>query len=238
MQPGRSGGLGSIAGGTGTGAGNSAGTRRRCRGREATHPSARRARRFRSPTLRASSQSFARSFKNCYQTQGLNIDPGMSGSVTMVVKIAPNGEVNSVDPGGNTGLSDPVVRCITRVLKNAQFDAPGSSGWTVPTSQLSSSSSSQLVLSRRAASSRARTRRSRFVPPIPLPPGLGCPFASSPAEHLRATQHRREQSEPESRAQFAPSRALRREPEPEKKAQITGDSARAVGIVDTASRDR
>ena len=51
----------------------------------------------------------------------------MSGSVTMVVKIAPNGEVNSADSGANTGLSDGVVKCIARALKNAQFDAPGSS---------------------------------------------------------------------------------------------------------------
>jgi hypothetical protein len=55
----------------------------------------------------------------------------MAGSVTMSVKIAPNGEVNSADAAANTGLSDGVVRCIQRALKNAQFDAPGSSGSTL-----------------------------------------------------------------------------------------------------------
>ena len=66
-------------------------------------------------------------FRLCYN-QGLAQDPGRSGSVTMVVKIAPNGEVDSANAANNSGLSDSVVKCIQRALKNAQFDAPGSSG--------------------------------------------------------------------------------------------------------------
>jgi len=131
VQPGRSGGLGSIAGGTGTGAGNSAGTLTAVQGPRGDASIGATSASVPVSNLESVVAKLRPKFKNCYQTQGLNIDPGMSGSVTMVVKIAPNGEVNSVDPGGNTGLSDPVVRCITRVLKNAQFDAPGSSGSTV-----------------------------------------------------------------------------------------------------------
>jgi hypothetical protein len=51
--------------------------------------------------------------------------------VTITVKIAPNGEVNSADATQNAGLSDGVVRCIARKIKNAQFDPPGGSGSTL-----------------------------------------------------------------------------------------------------------
>ncbi len=69
-------------------------------------------------------------FRSCYN-QGLNTDPTMSGKVMLSVKIAPNGEVSSADPSGNTGLSAGVVACLVRKVKNAQFDAPGPTGSTL-----------------------------------------------------------------------------------------------------------
>jgi hypothetical protein len=68
-------------------------------------------------------------FKACYN-KGLSVDPSMSGKVTMTVKIGPNGEVASVTPN-NQGLSSEVVECISRKLRNAQFDPPGGGGSTV-----------------------------------------------------------------------------------------------------------
>ena len=127
MQPGRSGGLGGIAGATGTGAGTGAGTGQVVAGPKgdasigATSASV--------PVANAERviAGLRPKFRLCYN-QGLAQDPGMSGSVTMVVKIAPNGEVDSANAANNSGLSDSVVKCIQRALKNAQFDAPGSSG--------------------------------------------------------------------------------------------------------------
>ncbi len=69
-------------------------------------------------------------FKACYQ-QGLASDPSMSGKVVMSTKIGPNGEVASVSPASNSGLSDGVVQCIARAIRNAQFDAPGGGGSTL-----------------------------------------------------------------------------------------------------------
>ena len=59
-------------------------------------------------------------FRLCYN-QGLALDPGMSGQVTMSARVSPNGEVSSVVPVGNAGLSDSVLKCIARALKNASF---------------------------------------------------------------------------------------------------------------------
>jgi TonB family protein len=69
-------------------------------------------------------------FRSCYNS-GLNVDPTMSGRVMLSVKISPNGEVSGVDPSGNTGLSDQVVQCLVRKVRNAQFDAPGPTGSTL-----------------------------------------------------------------------------------------------------------
>jgi hypothetical protein len=130
VQPGHGGGLGGIAGAQGAGAGGGSGTLQAVQGPRgdasigATSSSAPVA------NLERVIAGLRPKFRLCYN-QGLAGDPGMSGSVTMVVKIAPNGEVNSADAGNNTGLSDGVVKCIARALRNAQFDAPGSSGSTV-----------------------------------------------------------------------------------------------------------
>jgi hypothetical protein len=69
-------------------------------------------------------------FRSCYNA-GLNVDPTMSGKVQLSVKIKPNGEVDVVNPSGNTGLSDSVVKCLIRKVQNAQFDAPGPTGSTL-----------------------------------------------------------------------------------------------------------
>lgn len=69
-------------------------------------------------------------FKRCYE-KGLASDPAMSGAVTIVTKVAPNGEVSSADPQGNSGLSADVVSCIQKAVRGAQFDAPGGSGSTI-----------------------------------------------------------------------------------------------------------
>jgi len=69
-------------------------------------------------------------FRACYN-QGLNSDPGMSGKVTISAKISPNGEVANADALNNTGLSQGVVQCLLRRVKNAQFDPPGPNGSTI-----------------------------------------------------------------------------------------------------------
>ncbi|HEY2516315.1 MAG TPA: AgmX/PglI C-terminal domain-containing protein [Polyangiaceae bacterium] len=130
VQPGRSGGLGGIAGSQGSGAGSGSGTLAPVQGPKGDASIG-----ATSATVPVSNAErviagLRPKFRLCYN-QGLAQDPGMSGSVAMTVKIAPNGEVNSADAASNSGLSDSVVKCIARALKNAQFDAPGSSGSTL-----------------------------------------------------------------------------------------------------------
>lgn len=69
-------------------------------------------------------------FRACYN-KGLASDPGMAGGVTIVTKVGPNGEVATADASNVSGLSSDVVSCIQRVVRNAQFDAPGGSGSTI-----------------------------------------------------------------------------------------------------------
>jgi hypothetical protein len=77
-------------------------------------------------------------FRRCYE-QGLALDPGMSGSVTILAKVLPNGEVSTVAGSGNTGLSEAVVKCISRALKDATFgSSPAGSSLQVPTKFVSS----------------------------------------------------------------------------------------------------
>jgi len=63
-------------------------------------------------------------FRQCYQT-GLNENASMSGKATMVVKIAPNGEVQSVSVGSNEGLSNGVTSCVASHLQKATFTGNG-----------------------------------------------------------------------------------------------------------------
>ncbi len=69
-------------------------------------------------------------FRSCYN-KGLANDPSMAGKLTMAIKIAPNGEVQSVSKVGGSGLSPDVEACIMRKTRNASFDAPGGGGSTI-----------------------------------------------------------------------------------------------------------
>jgi hypothetical protein len=62
-------------------------------------------------------------FRACYN-KGLDANPSMSGKVTLIAKVGPNGEVTSTDSADNVGLSTAVVSCLLRKLGTAQFD-PG-----------------------------------------------------------------------------------------------------------------
>jgi hypothetical protein len=66
-------------------------------------------------------------FRACYN-RGLADDSGMSGKVTVVAQIAPNGEVSGTRIESNTGLSAKVIDCLERRIGGAQFDQPGASG--------------------------------------------------------------------------------------------------------------
>ena len=126
------GGLGNIGGGTGgSGTGQSAGTETKVKGPTGDVGS------LSSSTVGAPINNADRvvaglrgRFKSCYQ-RGLSEDPTMSGKVTLVAKIGPNGEVTGVTPSGTSGLSPAVVGCLQGVVNRATFDPPGGSGSTV-----------------------------------------------------------------------------------------------------------
>lgn len=65
--------------------------------------------------------------KRCYNT-GLNVDPTQAGKLVILVKVAPNGEVDSATVSSNSGLSPTVANCIMSVARRAKFDPPGAAG--------------------------------------------------------------------------------------------------------------
>jgi TonB family protein len=65
--------------------------------------------------------------KMCY-TKGLEVDPSQNGRIVILIKVAPNGEVDNASVANNSGLSPSVASCILRAVKNAKFDAPGGTG--------------------------------------------------------------------------------------------------------------
>ncbi|MBV9949231.1 MAG: AgmX/PglI C-terminal domain-containing protein [Myxococcales bacterium] len=65
--------------------------------------------------------------KKCYQ-RGLESDPTQAGKIVILIKVAPNGEVDSASVQSNSGLSAQVASCIASVARRAKFDAPGPSG--------------------------------------------------------------------------------------------------------------
>ena len=69
-------------------------------------------------------------FRRCYEI-GLSHDPSQAGRAVLTAKIAPNGEVASVDVTSITGLSSGVGTCLARALRGAQFSAPGGTGSTL-----------------------------------------------------------------------------------------------------------
>ena len=59
-------------------------------------------------------------FRACYN-RGLASNPELQGSVRIVAKIGPNGEVLSATPQGGGGLGDEVVSCVVRRVQSAHF---------------------------------------------------------------------------------------------------------------------
>ncbi|MGA2449013.1 MAG: AgmX/PglI C-terminal domain-containing protein [Polyangiaceae bacterium] len=68
--------------------------------------------------------------KRCYQ-KGLEVDPTQSGKIVVLIKVAPNGEVDSASVVSNTGLTPGVASCIVSAARRAKFDAPGATGSTI-----------------------------------------------------------------------------------------------------------
>jgi hypothetical protein len=130
VQPGKGGGLGSIAGPGAPGAGGGGGTLNAVQGPKGSVETGASSATVPVANAERVIAGLRPKFRLCYNN-GLQQDPGMSGAVTMTVKIAPNGEVNGADASSNTGLSSGVVACIARALRNAQFDPPGASGSTL-----------------------------------------------------------------------------------------------------------
>ncbi len=71
-------------------------------------------------------------FRRCYE-QGLASNPEMQGSVTLVAKIGPNGEVQGVSGGGGGGLG-AIVPCLKAVVSSGGFSPPegGGANVTIP----------------------------------------------------------------------------------------------------------
>jgi hypothetical protein len=65
--------------------------------------------------------------KRCYQAS-LNRAPLQAGRVVILVTVAPDGGVASVDVGASTGLSASALQCIVQGAATARFPAPGGAG--------------------------------------------------------------------------------------------------------------
>ncbi len=103
-------------------------------------------------------------FKRCYQA-GLNHNPEMAGSVSLVARVGPNGEVTSVG-GSASGPLSKIVPCLKAVVRSAAFSPPegGSAVIVIPISFLRSdgSSSSSSTTTRRPPV----RRRGAFTAPL------------------------------------------------------------------------
>jgi len=69
-------------------------------------------------------------FRACYN-RGLASNPDLHGSVKVVAKVGPNGDVVSATPQGGSTLGDDVIDCVVRRVKSAQFDPPSGGGATI-----------------------------------------------------------------------------------------------------------
>lgn len=69
-------------------------------------------------------------FRSCYN-KGLASDPTMSGTLTISIRVSPNGDVESVAKIGGSGLSADVENCMINKAKHAAFSAPGGTGSTL-----------------------------------------------------------------------------------------------------------
>lgn len=72
-------------------------------------------------------------FRACYQ-RGLNENPDAQGSIRLVIRVGPGGEVSGVTATPSGNLPASVVSCVQARAKAAQFDAPegGSAAINVP----------------------------------------------------------------------------------------------------------
>lgn len=69
-------------------------------------------------------------FRACYN-RGLASNPDLHGSVKIVAKVGPNGDVVSATPQGGSTLGQDVVDCVVKRVKSGQFDPPSGGGATV-----------------------------------------------------------------------------------------------------------
>jgi hypothetical protein len=63
----------------------------------------------------------------CY-AKGLEKNPKQSGTVVLIVKVLPDGKVDTVSAGADGALGVETVDCIQWVVKRAVFDPPGDAG--------------------------------------------------------------------------------------------------------------
>lgn len=69
-------------------------------------------------------------FRACY-TRGLSSNPDIAGTVRVVAKIGPNGEVLSASSSASGNLPPDVVSCVARRVQGASFAPPEGGGATV-----------------------------------------------------------------------------------------------------------
>jgi hypothetical protein len=72
-------------------------------------------------------------FRACYQ-RGLAEAPDASGSIRLMIRVGPGGEVSGVTATSSGGLPPAMVSCVQARARAAQFDAPegGAAVITVP----------------------------------------------------------------------------------------------------------
>ncbi len=69
-------------------------------------------------------------FRRCY-TNGLSVNPDMTGAVRVTAKIGPSGEVLSVSAAPSGSISGDVASCIAARVRSAQFDPPEGGAATI-----------------------------------------------------------------------------------------------------------
>ena len=65
--------------------------------------------------------------RRCYQS-GLEKDPTEGGSVSLLLRVLPDGRVASVTIASNSGLSPGVVQCVVSAASSLSFHGPGGNG--------------------------------------------------------------------------------------------------------------
>jgi len=124
------GGLGAIGGGTGgSGTGGSAGAVA-VAGPKGDIQIGKATSSVQIDNLEATVNKLKPGYRQCYN-KGLEQDPSMSGRAVFVANVGPNGEVSGVDVRENSGLSDFVLDCIKKKIRNAEFAPPGGGGTAV-----------------------------------------------------------------------------------------------------------